>query len=117
MPPNRKHRPARDRTALRVFSNNSNAPAFNPAIDLKQEVAEFERLADCRFRRKVERLHRLKTRVLYELLVELGAKHLIQTDIEQMVERYADLDIDLLKALGADRFPPSSPWLVAGDGR
>jgi hypothetical protein len=52
--------------------------------------------------------------VLYELLTQLGARCLIRTDIEQAVERYADLDIDLLKALGGDRFPPLLPWLISG---
>ena len=56
---------------------------------------------DFRFRRAVERLHKLGPRVVGELLAEVGA------DLRR-VERYADLDrIDpaTLHALGADRWP------------
>ena len=58
---------------------------------------------DPRFRRAVERLHRLGPRIVGELLAELG------TDFRR-VERYADLDhIDpaTLQTLGADRWPVS----------
>jgi hypothetical protein len=65
MPPNSKRRPAGDRATLGVFNNSSNAPRFNPDLGHPQEAAEFERLADCRFRRNVERLHTLGPRVLY----------------------------------------------------
>ncbi len=54
-----------------------------------------------RFRRAVERVHRLGPRVVGELLIEAGASL-------DRVERFADLDRfppDVLNAIGADRWP------------
>jgi hypothetical protein len=64
-----------------------------------------EVVADLRFRRKVQRLHRLGDRVLGELLAHLGAKHSIQTSIEQTVEHFAELELETLQATGGDEFP------------
>jgi hypothetical protein len=63
-------------------------------------------LADFRFQRSVARLYRLGPRVIAEMLVELGRQRLIRTEIEVLVERYANLDPGLLAAVAADRFPP-----------
>ena len=60
-------------------------------------------LRDLRFRRDVERLHRLGPRVLYELLAELGARRMIRTEIEALARRYARLDPATLAALGVER--------------
>jgi hypothetical protein len=62
-------------------------------------------LSDLRFRRDVERVHRLGPRVLAELLGELGGKYLIGTPIEALVREYAKLDLGTLCALGGDSFP------------
>jgi|SRR5271155_4826020 len=110
MPINRERRPAGDRTAIGNIDNTS-ARGFNPDLDHKQEQAaagRSEQLADLRFRRAVERLHRLGPRSLYEMLVELGASRLIRTEIERHVERYAALDLDILRQLGGDQLPSLS---------
>ena len=65
-----------------------------------------EVVSNLRFRRKVQRLHRLGVRVLCELLAHLGAKHSIQTSIEQTVEHFAELDPETLEATGGDGFWP-----------
>ena len=67
-----------------------------------------EVVADLRFRRKVQRLHQLGDRVLGEVLAHLGAKHGIQTSIEQTVEYFAKLEPETLQATGGDDFwqPP-----------
>ncbi len=61
-----------------------------------------------RFRRAVERVHRLGPRVVGELLTEAGA------DLHR-IERFAALDrfpSTFLNEIGADRWPPSV-FLVA----
>jgi hypothetical protein len=117
MPPSKERRPAGDRTALGNFDNITEH-GFNPDLDHKQEAADaqlFEQLADLRFRRAVEQLHRLGPRPLHEMLVELGTSRLIRTEIERQVERYAALDPHILCQLGGDRFPP--PPLHCAGGR
>lgn len=67
-----------------------------------------EAVADLHFRREVQRLHRRGDRVLAEAFAHLGAKHGIQTSIEQTIERFAGLDPKALEAAGGDEFwqPP-----------
>ena len=60
-------------------------------------------LADRRFYRDVERLHRLGPRAVYELLAELGARRMVRTEIEVMLHRYARLDPAMFDALGVER--------------
>ena len=59
-----------------------------------------------RFRRNVEKLHRLGPRVLHEYLVEVGAQRSIRTFLEDRIIDYATLDKRALAKLGGDRFPP-----------
>jgi hypothetical protein len=63
---------------------------FNIGLDAAaQSTSDREaenNLADFRFARAVERLHRLGPRALFELLTELGRDHLIRTPIERLVE-------------------------------
>ncbi len=62
-----------------------------------------------RFRRAVERVHRLGPRVVGELLTDAGA------DLHR-IERFASLDrfpTTFLSEIGADRWPPAV-FLVAG---
>ncbi len=66
-----------------------------------------EIVADLKFRRKVISLRRQGDRVLCEAFAHLGAKHGIQTSIEQTVERFADLDPEALEAAGGDGFWPA----------
>jgi|SRR5215471_14403799 len=110
----KKRRPAGDRTAFGNFDNTTER-GFNPDFDDKQGTTAPQlcgQFADLRFRRSVERLHRLGPRALYELLVELGASRLIQTEIERQVERYAALDKAVLHATGGDRFAAAALHLV-----
>lgn len=57
-------------------------------------------IADPAFRRAVERLHALGVRPLAELLIEIDAD-------PDVVARYARLDPTIIRALGADRWPPA----------
>ena len=62
-------------------------------------------LADLRFARDVQALHRLGARALYEFLVELGRERLIRTDLETRARRWTRLDCAMVDAAGGDRFP------------
>jgi hypothetical protein len=68
-------------------------------------------LAELRFRRAVEALWHLGPRPLAEFLDEIGAQHLIRTEIESTLRRYSRLNIDTVRAVGAERFPPTV-WSV-----
>ncbi len=74
-----------------------------------------EVVADLRRRRHVQQVHRLGDRVFGELLAELGAERGITTIIDQKLERYAELDSEVLEAAGGDEFWPA-PVREAGDG-
>jgi hypothetical protein len=67
---------------------------------------------DARFRRDVKRLHRLGVRALYEMLVDLGARRLVRTEIERLVARFARIDPEALAAAGGDRMPPGAAEAV-----
>jgi len=79
-------------------------PQLDPWHPIGQIAAEV--VADMRFRRQVLRLHRLGPRVTGEVLAHLGAKHGIQTSVEQTVEHFAGLDAAALAAAGAGDFWP-----------
>ena len=68
------------------------------------------------FQRLVTRVHALGPRVLAELLATLGAEFLIRVSIERKLARYAALDPQILRAVGADRFPPWPPLRVVSRG-
>jgi hypothetical protein len=46
------------------------------------------------------------------LLAELGREHHIRSEIEAKVALYARLDVEIVKALGADKFPPMPVRLI-----
>ena len=64
-------------------------------------------IRDLRFRRNCERLHRLGPRAMFEYLVDVGAARNILTFLENRIADFANLDPDVLAALGADKLPPS----------
>jgi len=61
-------------------------------------------LADARFQRAVAKLHRLGERPLYEMLVELGGRYLLRTEIETAVDRFSALNLATVDAVGARHF-------------
>jgi hypothetical protein len=69
---------------------------MSPVIDLRDEM----------FRRDIERLHKLGPRAYGAMLSELGARHLLRTEIEELVRRYARIGPATLAAAGGDRWPP-----------
>ena len=60
---------------------------------------------DLRFQRNVQRLHDLGPGPLLYALREIGQRHSIATTVERTVEQYAQLDADVVHALGANELP------------
>lgn len=79
----------------------ANQGTFRPIGKIAAEV-----VADLKFRRQVQQVHRLGDRVLGELLAEIGAERGIQSIIDQKLERYAELDPETLEAVSGDKFWP-----------
>ncbi len=71
-----------------------------------QTVSTAQGLAGTRFERQVVRVHALGPRPLGELLIEIASHTGQSSFIAHRLEEYARLDRDILRALGADRFPP-----------
>jgi hypothetical protein len=81
-------------------------PANSPRPPVKQDPASPGDQRDLHFRHGVARLHALGPRILYEALSEFAAARLCRFELEEPVGRYAELDPELVRALGADRWPP-----------
>ena len=64
-------------------------------------------LAEPRFERQIEGLHRLGPRPIAELLAEIAADTGATNLVVGLVEKYAELDPEIVRAVGGDRFPPS----------
>ncbi len=75
---------------------------FRPIGQIAAEV-----VADMKFRRHVQQVHRLGDRVFGELLAEIGAERGIQTIIDQKLKKYASLEPEALEATGGDDFWPA----------
>jgi hypothetical protein len=57
--------------------------------------------------RAAARVHALGPRVAFELIDEIIRYHPdLEDEIDRRLDRYADLDPQVLRALGADRLPP-----------
>jgi hypothetical protein len=82
------------------------------AHDIAYRAApQAEIIADLRFQKSVEKLHRLGPRVLHVLLCEFAYDRMLQTEIERLVEPYAALRPERLRAV-ADRFAPAPIHLI-----
>jgi hypothetical protein len=61
---------------------------------------------DLAFARDCWKLHRLGARSVYELLREVGQAGACSTVIRSRVRRYAELDPEIVRAVGGDQMPP-----------
>ena len=61
-------------------------------------------IADVRFQRNIERLHKMGARAVGEFLAEIGAERSIQTIIDTKLSRYAGIGDTALSITGGDRF-------------
>ena len=82
-----------------VTTRQTNSGTFRTIGRIAAEV-----VADLRFRRKVQRLHRLGDRILGEFLAELGVERDITTIIERKLDVYAEIEPYTLDAAGGDEF-------------
>jgi|ERR1700716_4037909 hypothetical protein len=78
-------------------------------------AAPSQSLVRLRQQRAVERVCKIP-RLVAELLSEIGCHHGIEDDIAARLERYGKLDLDLVRAVGADKFAPV-PLRAVGGGR
>jgi len=65
-----------------------------------------ELAAGPRWERLIERVHSLGPRPLAELLAEIAAVTGQHVRVVDLVEEYSRLDPEIVRAVGADRFPP-----------
>jgi hypothetical protein len=73
------------------------------AHDIAYRAAlQAEIIAGLRFQKSVEKLHRLGPRVLHALLCEFAPDRMLQTEIERLIERYAGLRPERLRAVPID---------------
>ncbi len=87
------------------FSRQWSEPQYRDGFKTIGEIAA-EIVGHLPFQRKIERFHHLGPRVLGEMLAELGAERSIMTAIIQMIERYIELNPEVLEAAGGDDFSP-----------
>jgi hypothetical protein len=64
--------------------------------------------ADLRRQHLVRHLHCLGARALDELLIEIGHSYDIADDILARLERYGRLEPEIVAAVGADTFAPTT---------
>jgi len=99
----RKRGPGQGHRALEI--KHTNADEYRATGSITQ--AQVADLDDIRFQRAVSRLHRLGERSFGEMLIELGARFLIRTEIEKLIERYINnLDPATVAAVGGRQFAP-----------
>ncbi len=72
------------------------------------DKTQFQHLAaGPRFERQIARVHALGARPLAEMIAEIATATCEPGLIADRVEAYAALDPEIVRAVGADRFPPS----------
>jgi hypothetical protein len=111
----RERRPAGDRTANleNTGDNNSNASSFRP----KQPSLQAQRASAARRLRRqlyAARIWPLGDRVLFELVDHIADRFGLEDEVDHLLDRYADLDLDLLRTLGADRLPTNPTRIIGG---
>ena len=85
------------------------SPTYPPACGTFRPIGEVaaEIVADMKFRRNVQQVHRLGDRVFGEMLAEIGAERGIQTLIDEKLKKFAGLDPEALEVTGGDGFWPA----------
>ncbi len=103
--PNKQH--ARQLGADRAGLDDFRVAAESRLSLSQNSVARQAAEGRLRRQRLVEQVHQLGARVVFELIDELDHAHDLGNDLDERLARYADLNSDLLVALGGDRFPAS----------
>jgi hypothetical protein len=87
------------------FIGNSSAPAHSVTKLRAQAVRRLRR------QRMAEIVLQLRPRAFFEFVDELD-RHFDIPDLDRWLDRYADLDSDILRSLDADKFPAPVTRLV-----
>ena len=82
-------------------------------VDPHDQAEPDRTILNLAFQHDVERLHRLGPRPQYELLREIERRYGCARFIRERVKRYAELDPEIVAALGGDVFP-STPIREVG---
>jgi hypothetical protein len=80
------------------------------------EVAK-EITSNLRFRRNTEHLYRFGPQALGHFLAELGTNRMIRTEIEVMLERYAEIPLEAVIENDAEDWPPNPMTVIDGGKR
>jgi hypothetical protein len=100
------HRPQPKRAAPSENGRRaSNRAGYGTAPAHSQASPQANAIARLRRQRQVEAIHELGPRVLHELLDELDRHHRLGQDLDRRLERFAVIDLAILRAVGGDRFP------------
>ena len=98
--PKRESRPAS--TGRPISKTTSSSPANNSKRGGAQAA---QLISDPRFRRRVQNLERLGSRITGELLAKLAAEHDCRGEIERFIDRCVERE-DVIRKLGFDQWPP-----------
>jgi hypothetical protein len=82
-------------------------------IDIRP-ASKSQELLRLRRQRQVERICRIP-RLVFELIEQLDRDHDLGSDLDRQLERFSGLDLEIVRAVGGDRFPPIPLRLVGGD--
>ena len=108
-PLKRESRPGQEAASPKHQINSSSRRYSQPCT--AAQAALRRRL---RRQRQVTAIYGLGPRVVLELLDEIDRHHGLGEDLDRRLEQYAALDINLLRALRADRFTPFPVRVVEG---
>ena len=114
-PPDQERRrgPGSNRAADFNKGNNDNSNASTnstPHLSLQsRRLSETRRL---RRQRYAARIWRLGDRVLFELVEHIAGRFDLEDEVDRLLDRFAGLDPDALRLLGADRLPPNPTRIV-----
>ena len=99
------------------LKNSSNATACKPRRAILQEMRATV-LRRLRRLRRVQTIAGMRAPRLWFEIFDQAARDLGADDyIDALLERFAGLDADILRALAADRFPPVPPPRPVEDGQ
>jgi hypothetical protein len=101
--PEGSRRPSAEATAFENGRRDKgNRSAYSHPAAALQDAA----IGRLRRQRQIAAIHRLGARAVLELVEELDRYYGLGESLDNRLERYAGLDLEVLRAVGGDRFPP-----------
>ena len=92
--------------ASKAYLPCAGEPGYPSPSEIAAGPTTTQPLAGPRFEHQVEHLHHLGPRVIGELLAEIAHATGEETFIANRLEVYAELDPEVVRFVGGDRFPP-----------